>query len=48
VDVEDLLREALIGVQRRIEEDERQGGADGDDGGQRESAQTLAVSGGND
>jgi hypothetical protein len=43
VDVEDLLRKALVGVQWRIEEDERQGGADGDDGGQRESAQTLAV-----
>jgi len=43
VDVEDLLDEALVGVERRVEEDQRQRRGDRDDGGNREAAQMAAV-----
>ena len=33
VDVEDLLDEALVGVQRGVEEDQREGDGDREDGG---------------
>jgi hypothetical protein len=42
VDVEDLLDEALIGVDRGIEEDERKGGRDRRRGGQRKASQAPA------
>ena len=36
VDVEDLLREALVGIDGRVEEDQRERGAHQDDGRGRE------------
>ena len=43
VDVEDLLDEALVGVQRRVEEHQRERHADRGDGGEREAAEAAAV-----
>jgi hypothetical protein len=42
VDVEDLLDEALIGVDRGVEEDERESGRDRCRGGQRKASQPPA------
>jgi hypothetical protein len=47
VDVEDLLHEALVGVQRRVEEDQRERHADRRDGGERETSKAAPINGQN-
>ena len=43
VHVEDLLHEALVGVQRRVEEHERQRRGQRDDGRDRERLESLRI-----
>jgi hypothetical protein len=44
VEIEDLLHEALVGVERGVEEHERERDTDRDDGGKCEAPEPLAVS----
>jgi len=47
VDVEDLLDEALIGVERRVEERQRERRRDGRGGGEGNDSNRIAVDGRN-